>query len=288
VHAYLAPDSGDLDAIFAAIGAAIVVPAATGVEVQATVSNDFTVSGAAADLGDVTAAGNTLTWTIDELGTGTAELAFTATHLPSAGEGVKQVLDSITYEDDQGTTVTFPSPTVEVTGCPVASTTCTPGVDCELPPTPLPTFGPDPFVVTADAGPVDETTLLSLFSLEANAPPAGVCPGFQAIGPGAEVRVLPLSDRLVVTVDIPKSARQLSPNNGLAHINTCLGTNLPFPTRGGGTSVPVGGVHYGLLPDCPKKGTPSTPCTLSRKSVKGGAQIVFEVRTPYDPSWWNG
>jgi uncharacterized protein YegL len=287
-HAYVAPTSADLDAIFDAIGIALTVPAATGVEVVATVTPSFTASGAATDLGGVVADGNTLTWTIDELGTEVAELTFTATHVPSAGEGVQPVFTSITYSDDDGATVTFPSPTVDVTGCPVASRTCAPGVDCELPPTPLPSFGPDPFVVTADAGPVDTTTLLSLFALDANAPPAGVCPGFVPVGPGAEVRVLPLSDRLVVTVAIPKSVRQLSPNNGLARIDTCLGTNLPFPTRGGGTSVLVGGVHYGLLPDCPKKGTPATPCTLSRQSVGGGARLVFEVRTPYDPSWWNG
>jgi hypothetical protein len=50
----------------------------------------------------------------------------------------------------------------------------------------------------------------------------------------------------------------------------------------------AGGIHYGLLPDCPKKGAPTTPCTVSRQSVGGGARLVFEVRTPYDPSWWNG
>jgi hypothetical protein len=287
-HAYVAPTSSDLDAIFDEIGVALTVPAATGVEVVATVAPSFTASGAATNLGGVVAGGDTLTWTIDELGSEVAELTFTATHVPSAGEGVKPVFTSITYSDDDGATVTFPSSMVEVAGCPAASRTCATGVDCELPPTPLPSFGQDPLVVTADAGSVHATTVLSLFALSQNAPPTGVCPGFQPVGPGAEIRVLPLSDRLVVTVDIPKSVRKLTPNNGLPHIDTCLGSNLPFPTKGGGTSVAVGGVQYGILPDCPKKGTPTKPCTLSRKSVKGGAQLVFEVRTPYDPSWWNG
>lgn len=71
----------------------------------------------------------------------------------------------------------------------------------------------------------------------------------------------------------------------LSLIDACLGTNLPFPTRGGGTSVPVGGVSYGIMPDCPKRGTPATPCTLFRQSVFGGARLAFEVRAPYDPSW---
>lgn len=289
-HAYIGAGAGNanLNAIVSTIGPAVTAPAATGITVVDTVSDHFTVSNVSATAGSTAVAGNAVTWTIPTLGSETVSLTYTATHLATAAGGIEPVRGSISYSDAQGNSVSFPSPTVEVSSCPVASTTCTPGVDCELPPTPLPSFGADPMTVTTDAGPVDVTTQLSLFSLTENAPPAGVCPGFEAFGPGAEITVLPLSDRLVVTVLIPKSVRQMAPDNGLSHINVCVGTNLSFPTRGGGTSVLVGGIQYGLIPDCPKKGTPTSPCMLSRKSVGGGARLIWEARAPYDPKWWNG
>jgi hypothetical protein len=289
-HAYVGAGAGNanLNAIVSTIGPAVTTPAATGITVVDTVSDHFSVSNVSATAGSTSLAGNAVTWTISTLGSETVSLTYTATHLVTATGGIEPVRASISYSDAQGNAVSFPSPTVEVTGCPVATTTCTPGVDCELPPTPLPSFATDPMTVTTNAGPVDVTTQLSLFSLTENAPPAGVCPGFEAFGPGAEITVLPLSDRLVVTVDIPKSVRQLIPNNGLSQIDTCVGTNLSFPTRGGGTSVLVAGIHYGLIPDCPKNSTPTSPCMLSRKSVGGGARLVWEARAPYDPKWWNG
>jgi hypothetical protein len=289
-HAYIGAGAGNanLNAIVSTIGPAVTAPAATGITVVDTVSDHFAVSNVSATAGSTSVAGNAVTWTIPTLGSQTVSLTYTATHLVTADGGVEPVRASISYTDAQGKSVSFPSPTVEVTDCPVASTTCAPGVDCELPPTPVPSFATDPMTVTTDAGPVDETTQLSLFSLTENAPPVGACAGFEPFGPGAEITVLPLSDRLVVTVDIPASVRQLIPNNGLSQINTCVGTNLAFPTRGGGTSVLIGGIHYGLIPDCPKHGTPTSPCTLSRKSVGGGAKLVWEARAPYDPKWWNG
>jgi hypothetical protein len=287
-HAYVGAGAGNanLNAIVNTIGPAVTVPAATDITVVDTVSDHFTVSNLSVTAGSASVAGNAVTWTVPTLGSQTVSLTYRATHLVTAEGGIEPVRASITYADAQGKAVSFPSPTVEVTGCPVATTTCTPGVDCELPPTPLPSFATDPITVTSDAGPVDQTTQLSLFSLTDVAPPPGVCPGFEAFGPGAEITVLPLSDRLVVTVDIPKSVRQLAPENGISHINVCVGTNLSFSIRGGGTAILVGGVYYGLIPDCPKK--PASPCMLSRKSVGGGARLVWEARAPFDPKWWSG
>lgn len=302
-HAFIAPSSADLEAIFASIGAAIVVPAATEVEVVATVSDHFAVSGAAVDAGAVMTAGGVLTWTLDELGTETAQLSFTATHDASRSGGVEQVLASVAYEDAEGNTVTFPARTVEVTGCPAASRTCEPGVDCEIPPTPLPSFGADPIVVSADAGVVAAQTTVVLTSLDENAPPSGVCSGLRNIaGPGAELNVLPLSDRLVVTVDIPR--RLLPPGSTwLSRVEVCLGTNLPFRSKGATMSkLGSDGRHYGLLPLGPRvtfvpgHGLLRSPHIVVAKSVNifslgrlvPAARIVFEVRTPYDPKWWNG
>ncbi len=117
MHYFFAPDSGELQQIFAAIGAAIVVPAATNVTVVDTVGPQFSVSGAAVSKGSVVQNGNNLTWTIGELRTESVTLTFTATHLPAAGGGTLAVNPAVSYSDTQGHTVTFPNPTVNVHGC---------------------------------------------------------------------------------------------------------------------------------------------------------------------------
>jgi hypothetical protein len=69
MSAMSAPIPSDLDEIFDAIGAAVVVPASTNVTVVDTVNSHFSVSGEAASKGSVVfdSNDNSLTWTIDEL-----------------------------------------------------------------------------------------------------------------------------------------------------------------------------------------------------------------------------
>ncbi|MFJ8959493.1 VWA domain-containing protein [Lentzea sp. NPDC102401] len=117
VHYFFAPDSGQLQQIFGTIGAAIVVPAATGVKVVDTVGAPFSISGVAVSKGGVSQSGNQLTWTLDELRTESVTLTFTATHLPAAGGGTLAVNPTVVYSDAQGHTVAFPNPTVKVHGC---------------------------------------------------------------------------------------------------------------------------------------------------------------------------
>ncbi|KOX23697.1 hypothetical protein ADK67_20240 [Saccharothrix sp. NRRL B-16348] len=119
-HYYEAPSPAQLQEVFEAIGAAIVVPAATGVTVVDTVSPQFTVSGAAASKGSVAQNANQLTWTISELSTETVTLTFTATHLPATGGGVLAVNPTVAYTDAEGHVVTFGNPTVNVRGCAAA------------------------------------------------------------------------------------------------------------------------------------------------------------------------
>ncbi|NUT50371.1 MAG: VWA domain-containing protein [Saccharothrix sp.] len=116
-HYFFAPTSDQLQDIFEAIGAAIVVPAATGVTVVDTVAPAFTISGAAVSKGSVAQNGNQLTWTIAELSTETVTLTFTATHVPSAGGGALAVNPSVAYTDAEGHVVAFANPTVNVHGC---------------------------------------------------------------------------------------------------------------------------------------------------------------------------
>ncbi len=119
-HYYEAPTPAELQEVFEAIGAAIVVPAASGVTVVDTVAPQFSVSGAAASKGSVAQNGNQLTWTITELGTETVTLTFTATHLPAAGGGPLAVNPTVAYTDAEGHVVTFGNPVVNVRGCAAA------------------------------------------------------------------------------------------------------------------------------------------------------------------------
>jgi uncharacterized protein YegL len=116
-HVFIAPTAADLEEIFEAIGAAIVVPAATNVSIVDTVDSHFTVSAPIASKGTVSQLGNVLTWTIPELRTEQVTLTFTATHKPAQPGGVEQVNDSVAYTDTEGHTVTFGNPSVNVRGC---------------------------------------------------------------------------------------------------------------------------------------------------------------------------
>jgi len=119
------PDGSELEAAFAALGAAIVQPAGTDITVVDTVHPNFVVSNAVASHGAVALVGNVLTWTIDELGTETATLSYDIDHVDTLPGGTLEVNTSVVYADAEGKSVTFPSPTVEVHGC-AAELTLTP------------------------------------------------------------------------------------------------------------------------------------------------------------------
>jgi uncharacterized protein YegL len=116
-YVFITPSSGELQSIFEAIGAAIVVPAATGIEVVDLISSEFDVIGFSWNAGNAFNTGNEVTWQIDSLGTETVSLSIWFNHDPTEPGGTIEVNDSITYTDDLGKVVTFPSPTVEVHGC---------------------------------------------------------------------------------------------------------------------------------------------------------------------------
>ncbi|XVV06836.1 vWA domain-containing protein [Actinosynnema sp. CA-248983] len=116
-HYFVAPDPGRLQQVFAAIGAAIVVPAATKVTVVDTVASQFSAGGPVVGKGDVAPAGNQLTWTIPELRTEAVTLTYTATHDPAAGGGAWPVSVTVTYSDAEKHVVTFDNPAVNVRGC---------------------------------------------------------------------------------------------------------------------------------------------------------------------------
>ena len=116
-HVYLTPAPGDLVAIFEAIGAAIVVPAATAITVVDTIADHFILLSGSADKGTLSLVGDELSWMIDELGTETTTLRLMVKHDNTTPGGIETVNESILYSDAEGHMLTFPNPTVEVRGC---------------------------------------------------------------------------------------------------------------------------------------------------------------------------
>ncbi len=127
-HAFITPSESELEGIFEGIGADIVVPAATDVELVDTVDSNFSIANVSASKGTASVSGNQITWTIGELVTETVTLNFDAVHDPNGLGGTLEVNPTVTYTDTEGNTVDFPNPVVDVSGCaPVVS--CEPTVN---------------------------------------------------------------------------------------------------------------------------------------------------------------
>ena len=132
-------------------------------------------------------------------------------------------------------------------------------------------------------------------------PPAGFCAGLDdLIGPGVDLDVRPLAGLTEVRLTIPDEVRSFPTALDLAHLDVCIGTNQTFMTKNG-SLAPSTVYDYdgdgdldtrflGLLPNCPAStpGVGASPCIVHRALVEGGAQVLFRVPLPYDPSWWNG
>ena len=136
-HVAVTPDAADLEQLFADLAANISKPGATDIVIDELLSQDFVVENISApSKGSVSSTGTrSLRWTIDELGvTGNegASLSFTARHTGLTG-GLKAVNQSVTYSDAEGNSVTFPSPSVDVScGSSVTPEPCPVPVDLEL------------------------------------------------------------------------------------------------------------------------------------------------------------
>jgi uncharacterized protein YegL len=145
------PDWNSLSTITQGLVASVTSPAATNVQVTATVADGFTPSNpVAATLpggvrGTATVSGQTVTWTLPSLGDETATLSYTVTPKAGAPCGPIPVNSQVTYTDAQGGTATFDPITVGVTGC--ASGLSFPET------TGTHSYGDAPFPVTATGGP---------------------------------------------------------------------------------------------------------------------------------------
>lgn len=118
-HVLITPDESELEELFAHLADSISEPGATNIVIDEIVNDDFTIVGllppdkGSAHMSDA----HTIRWTIPELGVSGSEgaaLQFDVQYIGGTA-GVKEVNRSITYADDQGSEIHFPSPEVTVT-----------------------------------------------------------------------------------------------------------------------------------------------------------------------------
>ena len=116
-HVSITPDSGELEEIFKNLAGQIARPGASDIRILETLNTDFQIvsintitKGAVVQTGP-----QTLRWEIGELAAladEEARLIFTVRFIGTSS-GLKAVNDSITYEDQEGNTVSFPDPLIQ-------------------------------------------------------------------------------------------------------------------------------------------------------------------------------
>lgn len=122
-HVAIAPDSGDLNEIFADLAANITLPGATNIVIDEALNPDFVITGPPVPTrGTVSLlTGAFFRWSIDSLGaTGTESATVTFPVRHTAGTtGTKNVDASLTYTDTEGNAVSFDNPRIFVNCQPV-------------------------------------------------------------------------------------------------------------------------------------------------------------------------
>jgi hypothetical protein len=93
----------------------------------------------------------------------------------------------------------------------------------------------------------------------------------------------------VVTDTLSTDVMQALPSNGVAHLQTCFGSESSFPTRPATPPAeydPVLGLWVGLLPDCPSNRDFNlfAPCVISRMSSPMGEGMISYVAEEGDPA----
>ena len=117
-YVVITPDDQELEDLFADLARNISKPGATDIVIEEELNDCFSiVSISAPTKGTATMTGPTaLRWTIDELGVSASEgatLTFRVQHTGTCS-GTVEVNDSITYSDQEGNVVNFPSPEIEI------------------------------------------------------------------------------------------------------------------------------------------------------------------------------
>ena len=171
-HVAIAPDSSQLEQIFADLAANISVPGATDIVIDEAINPDFIITSAPmATVGTISQLTDTsFQWDISQLGvaaTESATVSFTIRH-NSDTSGIQKINQSISFSDSQGNVVTFADPEVYVNCEPtVPVDTCQDPVDIAI-------TGCEDFVVF-DAGNLALEDNGRILQLDVNL--LNVCPG---------------------------------------------------------------------------------------------------------------
>ncbi len=124
-HVAVTPDDSDLEELFKDLAANISKPGATNIVIDEVVRPDFVITQInPPDKGTAQSTGQTsLQWKIPSLGVSGNEGASLEFFIRHTGQtsGTKPVNQSISYTDDEGNSVTFPQPQVNV-DCPIIIT----------------------------------------------------------------------------------------------------------------------------------------------------------------------
>jgi hypothetical protein len=296
------------------LGAAVAVP--TNFTLTETPGATFSLAARSSTAGSTALVGSALQWTGSLAGTQTNTLVVRATRNGSqVFATTNELVSTLSLAVASGSATVTPPATIsiDVLPCgatPIATTTCS-GAACSVSGTQQGGVS-----YSASAGNPPAGTTLSLSSLNAPAPPAGVCRGFAARTQGAEYDVRPLSTDSTLRMTIPKAALG---TRKWFETDVCLGTNLKFITAISSlfnlspeaTFVPGGtvpGRWWGLLPSIPRfeffpgHGFVLGPYITSRSvDAAGNASITFKVpfvpastglttdgKPAYDPKLWGG
>jgi von Willebrand factor type A domain len=294
-------------AIVTAINPEKQTPAATNAKVVDVLNTDFDFVSSSA--GTYDSGTRTLTWNSGTLFDSPAVLTYTVKHNKAVvGVATKKISASVNYSSDQEGAIALANPDVFVRPCgqiieppKVCGGANPPCTQATTDPSKLEGTGQAGLAIDAGAPTGDSTLFLTKLDPLSFSPKA--CPGFT--NRFVQLDVLPLTDKLVVSVDLP--APTGGPLLNLAKI--CLGTNLPFVTMSLGLAQQESdGLYYGLLPYGPRltkiNGTwvrsPFISLVESRNiiTVRGSERVthvVFEVqsvgitgsdgRPGYDPRW---
>ncbi len=127
-HVSIAPTAAELVALFEELAANITNPGATNIVINEKLASDFAIDSLTPPaIGTATMLDSrTIRWTIPELGMTASESAALEfmvrdqTQIP----GVRQINESISYSDDEGNIVIFPSPTISVECGPTVTEPC--------------------------------------------------------------------------------------------------------------------------------------------------------------------
>lgn len=299
--------------LVADLGAAVAIP--TNFTATETLGANFAATPQSSTTGTVTTSPGTLVWTGTLTGSQSATLVYRATRNGSdVFATTNELVSTLSLAVAGGTaTVTPPaSISIDVLPCgatPLASTTCT-GAACTV------SASQGGVQYTVNAGTPAAGTTVTLSSLNAPAPPAGVCPGFVSRTQGAEYDIRPLTTDSTFQMTIPKASLG---TKKWFQTDVCLGTNLKFVTAiaslsdlspdatfvSGGT---LPGRWYGILPSIPRfeffpgRGFVLGPYVTSRsQDAAGNAVITFKAPfvansanlttdglAGYDPRPWGG